>query len=91
VTDRSICPHSFTRILWNETSDDGFPTVSAELSGTLLCGTSERATEAMQGDDAVRGPYVDTEMANGGVVIYDARNERAWIQSDTTVTVGRDV
>jgi len=45
----------------------------------------------MQGDDAVRGPYVDTEMANGGVVIYDARNERAWIQSDTTVTVGRDV
>jgi hypothetical protein len=44
----------------------------------------------MRQDDAVQGPFRDTETSEGDVVIYDSRNEQAWIQSDTTVTVGQE-
>ena len=44
----------------------------------------------MRQDDAVGGPYRNTETSDGDVVIYDSRNGQAWIQSDTTIPVGRD-
>jgi hypothetical protein len=71
-------------------SDDDFCSLLVKFWDTLLCGMAEHTSGGMRQDEPVESPFRDTETSEGDVVIYDTRNEQAWIQSDTTITVGGD-
>ena len=46
---------------------------------------SDEDSHDEQTDSTETGRYDELEIANGDVVIYDAENHRAWIQSDDAV------
>ena len=41
----------------------------------------------MPREESKEGRYVRRETGEGDLIIYDSRNEQAWIQSDTTVDI----
>ena len=41
----------------------------------------------MPREESKEGRYVPRETGEGDLIIYDSRNEQAWIQSDTTVDI----